>query len=126
MKKPLISPFLALLLTPLLLLAGCRAGSEGNLVFCNDSDTPVGLVEIQRTDSSGGGCRADGEPIGRGETLSFLEDPDDAPLLTLRVYDAARETVLAEGSFSLSFAEYNTVIGTGNKTIPAVDAIISN
>ena len=99
--KKLISFLSAVLL---LLPAGCRAGSEGNLVFYNDSDTPVGLVEIQRETHSGGACHADSSPVAYGETLSFQEDPDDTSLLTLRVYDAGRVAVLAEGTFSLSFA----------------------
>lgn len=93
-----------LLLLLLLLPAGCRGEGEGNLTFRNDSDTPVGRVSIARISSSCGGLRADGEPLGRGDTLSFLEDPDDAPRFTLTVYDAAGKRALAQSRFSLSFA----------------------
>ena len=93
-----------LLLSALLLffLAGCARNAD-NLIFVNDSAASVGLVELAGPGYSGGGCYADGSPIGRGDSLGFRMDPDEGGVVSLRVWDEGARAVLAQGTFSLSF-----------------------
>ena len=84
-----------LLLSALLLffLAGCARNAD-NLIFVNDSAASVGLVELAGPGYSGGGCYADGSPIGRGDSLGFRMDPDEGGVVSLRQGDGIPELVL--------------------------------
>ena len=95
--------WLILPLLLLVLLTACGGERAGNLVFCNESDCPVGRVALSGARHSEAVQNADDSAMGRGDSVSFAEDPDEPGERLLQVYGADGETLLAELRLSCSF-----------------------
>lgn len=81
--KKVIGACLALWLVTGLSACGCDEVGNVDLVFINDSGTPISHVETESEGRSGGVQNADSSPLKRGETFGF--EVEQYPL-TLTAY----------------------------------------